>query len=185
MKNRIECANRNCRWTGTEEQLKKVRDTEFDSLEIYDNVCPRCEHKSYYNLVDCVQCDRVDHINELIKIIATHGRKFFSHGEVIANMEKDENGKIWFVDEYTRRRIYVAYRGDWAGFNNGGTMRALVQAFYQYIKTGKPVSIKALAEPDFYRDGGNMWGYDLDEAKKMRELAAKLPCVSVPEGVEL
>lgn len=183
MKNRIECTNRNCRWTGTESEMKKVQDPEFSFVST--RVCPECGCDSFYKLEDCKQCHRVDQINELIKLIANHGRKFFSNGETIANMEKDKNGKIWFVDHYTRRRIYVAYKHEWAGFTSGGTMRALVQAFYKYIKDGTPVSIKALAEPSFYRDGGNVWGYELSEAKKMRELAAKLPCVTVPEGVEL
>lgn len=183
MKNRIECTNRNCRWTGLISDMKQVQDPEFSFAST--NVCPKCECDSYYELEDCVQCDRVDHINQLINLIATHGRKLFNHEGTISNMEKDKNGKIWFVDYYTRRRIYVAYKYEWAGFTSGGTMRSLVQAFYKYIKDGTPVSIKALAEPSFYRDGRNVWGYELDEAKKMRELAAKLPCVAVPEGVEL
>lgn len=184
MKNRIECSNRNCRWTGLISDMKRVQDPEFSFAST--RVCPMCECDSYYELEDCVQCDRVDHINQLINLIATHGRNFFSHKGTIANMEKDKNGKIWFVDYYTRRRIYVAYQGKWSGFTSGGTLKALVQHyFYEYIKTGKKINIQVLAEPDFYNDGGNVWGYELGEAKKMRQLAAKLPCVAVPEGVEL
>ena len=177
MKDLIECSKKACRWTGKESELKKVRNSEYKGLEVYDNVCPSCHGKTYYLLDSFVKCERVDQINELIKIIASYGRKFFSYEGDISHMAKDADGKVYFFDYYTRKRIYVAYKGEWKGFTSGGTLRNLVEIFYQYIKTGEPISVKWLAMSGYRTDGSNVWGYEPSEADKMREEALKLPCI--------
>jgi len=174
MSKRLECTNRDCRWTGLLNEMKDVQDPEFTFS--YTKVCPRCKCDSYYKLDDCIPCERIEHINQLIKVIASYGRKFFDHKGTIANMEKDAKGKIWFVDEFTRRRIYVAYKGRWKGFNHGGTLRNLVEEFYSYIKTGQQIDIRLIGLKGFRTDGSNIWGYPPKEAVKMRQEALKLPC---------
>lgn len=98
--------------------------------------------------------DRIETINKLIKFISERGRRFFYSNRTI-NMEnvdslafmKLKNGRIYFVDDYTRKEIYVInnYR-DWNGFSHGGTLRALILDFAEYIRTGK------------YSNGNNGYG---------------------------
>ncbi|MDY0395395.1 hypothetical protein ACFSMW_13370 [Virgibacillus halophilus] len=98
--------------------------------------------------------ERLDKINKLIKFISGRGRRFFySNGTVnMDNVEsiafmKLKNGRIYFVDDYTQREIAVInnYR-DWNGFSHGGTLRALILDFAEFIRSGK------------YTNGNNGYG---------------------------
>ncbi|KNE22462.1 hypothetical protein [Virgibacillus pantothenticus] len=98
--------------------------------------------------------ERLETINKLIRFISEHGRRFF-YSKSTANLEnvnsvafmKLKNGRIYFVDSYTRREIAVInnYR-DWKGFSSGGTLRALILDFAEFIRTGK------------YTNGNNGYG---------------------------
>lgn len=171
---RLECINRGCRWFGlsSELNLKEIK-------------CPVCNSSSFFVIEPAIKCSRVDHINDLIKVIASHGRCFFKRKGVVAYMEKDRNGKVWLVDEYTKNRIYVAYEGHWFGFSHGGTMKALVERFYAYIKTGKPISVEQLAFEGYRTDGTNIWGYPAESVKPMRRAALTLPCIYEPEEAQI
>lgn len=81
--------------------------------------------------------ERLEVINNLIKFISERGRRFFYTNNNLAFM-KLKNGRIYFVDDYTQKEIPVInnYR-DWKGFSHGGTIRALVLDFAEYIRTGK------------------------------------------------
>lgn len=97
---------------------------------------------------------RIETINKLITFISERGRRFFYSNRTI-NMENIDstafmelkNGRIYFIDDYTRREIAVInnYR-DWKGFSHGGTLRALILDFAEYIRTGK------------YSNGNNGYG---------------------------
>lgn len=86
--------------------------------------------------------ERIETINKLIKFISERGRRFFYTNRTI-NMDnvdsiafmKLKNGRIYFVDDYTRREIAVInnYR-DWKGFSHGGTLRALILDFAEFIR---------------------------------------------------
>ena len=88
--------------------------------------------------------ERLEAINSVIKFISERGRRFFwtkrtinSDHENTAFM-KLKNGRIYFVDNYTQQEIPVLDNGrDWNGFSHGGTLRALVLDFAQFIRTGK------------------------------------------------
>lgn len=43
---------------------------------------------------------RAEHANDLIKTIASHGRKFFLHANSgrLAKFEVDNRGRVWFID---------------------------------------------------------------------------------------
>ena len=89
--------------------------------------------------------ERLESVNKLIKFISERGRRFFytkgtinaEHLNSVAFM-KLKNGRIYYVDNYTQREIPVInnYR-EWKGFSHGGTLRALVLDFAEYIRTGK------------------------------------------------
>lgn len=80
---------------------------------------------------------RLETVNKLIEFISERGRRFFNTNNNLAHM-KLKNGRIYFVDDYTQREIAVInnYR-DWKGFSHGGTLRALILDFAEFIRTGK------------------------------------------------
>jgi len=104
--------------------------------------------------------ERLIAANELLCVIASHGRKFFHHEGRIAYFEVDQRGRVWFTDEYTGKKIYVAYGGRWRGFSHGGTMRDLVDAMRIFIVRGTKVGHFG-PWPAWY-SGGDPWGYGED-----------------------
>ncbi|UAL46822.1 hypothetical protein K7887_18445 [Sutcliffiella horikoshii] len=90
--------------------------------------------------------ERLEAINKLIQFISERGRRFFETRGNLAFM-KMKNGRIYFVDDYTQREIPVikSYY-DWKGFSHGGTLRALVLDFAEYVRTGN------------YTNGNNGYG---------------------------
>jgi hypothetical protein len=171
MNERQECVKKACKWTGTMNECAKK---EIDSWSS-EHVCLKCGGNDFYFLPEPIKNDRVEHANELIRLIASCGREFFRNGETVAHMEIDKRGKVWFVDEFTRCRIYTHYRGDWRGFNNGGTMRNLVVALRNYITKSEKLNPRVIAPKRFYEDGSNIWGYEPSEAEALRQSAWKLP----------
>lgn len=171
MNERQECCRKACRWTGSLQECKQVQ---VDSIQS-DYVCPKCGGSEFYRLPEPIEHDRVNHANELIQLIANHGRKFFRQGKTIAHMEIDKQGKVWFVDDFSRCRVYTHYRGDWRGFSHGGTMRSLIINLRKYITKGQTLNPLILAPNCFHKDGSNIWGYEPSEAEKLRQAAWKLP----------
>ncbi len=177
MSQRIECSRRHCRWTGT---LPTAATRNDGWMTTY--VCPRCNCDSFCDLPEPVITERVEHANALIKVIASHGRKFFEHQGEIATMELDKNGKVWFVDECTKCRIYTHYSGRWRGFNHGGTLRDLVCAMRDYITKGKQLPIAWIAPIRFNPENGDIWGYGQEAAASLREAVARLPIIKTKEA---
>jgi hypothetical protein len=108
---------------------------------------------------------RCEQANEVIRAIASCGRKFFSHDKGLARFEVDERGRVWFCDDWSGKRVYthVAWLG--RGFTHGGTLNALVRGMARYIVHGKPM------RPEWF--DGEHWGYGEDIAK-VREAARAL-----------
>ncbi|WP_025784411.1 hypothetical protein [Sporosarcina sp. D27] len=88
---------------------------------------------------------RVEIVNSLISFISNHGRRFFYTNSNLREENIDsvaymklKNGRIYFVDNYTQDEIAVinGSRG-WNSFSDGGTLRALVLDFADFIRTGK------------------------------------------------
>ena len=126
---------------------------------------------------------RAEHVNQAIRIIADHGRRFF-YCQVVnryASMEVDARGKVWFIDDYSGKRIFThetVRGGRWRGFSHGGTLRAVVEAFRDYIRTGEPMHPGYLG-PERFNDS-NIWGYDKAGMKAVREQAGALPVFRQP-----
>lgn len=172
MSQRIECSNRNCRWTGTFAIASTKRD---GILNTY--ICPKCGCAEFYDIPDPVKNERAEHANALIKIIASHGRKFFEHDGYVASLEVDKNGRVWFIDEVSKRRIYTHKRDRWAGFSHGGTLQDLVRAMRDYITKGKKIPLNWLATIRINPANGDIWGYGEDARTAMRLEAATLPII--------
>lgn len=121
---------------------------------------------------------RAEHVNQVIRIIADHGRRFFYSQAVnrYASMEVDQRGKVWFVDDYSGKRVFThetVWGGRWRGFSHGGTLRRLVEEFRDYIRTGVPMNPLWLGQERF--DDSNIWGYDEEGIRSVREQAGALP----------
>jgi hypothetical protein len=127
---------------------------------------------------------RLAHANALIEIIAGHGRRFFysrTHDRV-ASMTLDDGGRVYYVDDYSGRRVYTSKPGSWdgMGFSHGGTLKDLVERLRDYISKGRllPRWVIGISRPN----GSNTWGYDNESMAKVRELAYALPIMeSDPE----
>ena len=115
--------------------------------------------------------ERLTAVNKLIKVIAGCGRKFLQHDGFIASMELSEHGRVFFVDHYSKKRIYTHRRYvQWNGFTSGGTMKDLVEAFKDFIIRGSQLRA-AYFQPDMGNGFSNPWGYgeDILEVKKAAE----------------
>ena len=126
---------------------------------------------------------RAEQVNQVIQIIADHGRRFFysQAGDRYASMEVDARGKVWFIDDYTGKRIFThktVWGGRWRGLSHGGTLRAVVEAFRDYIRTGEPIHPGYLG-PERFNDS-NIWGYDEEGMRAVREQAGALPVFRQP-----
>ncbi|UZE14749.1 hypothetical protein [Pseudomonas sp. B21-053] len=126
---------------------------------------------------------RVEQVNQVIRIIADHGRRFFysQAANRYASMEVDHRGKIWFIDNYSGKRIFThetVWGGKWRGFTHGGTLRDLVKELRDYIRTGEPLHPGYLGPERF--DDSNIWGYDEAAMKAVREQAGALPVFRQP-----
>jgi hypothetical protein len=120
---------------------------------------------------------RADQVNQAIRIIADHGRRFFYSQTVnrYASMEVDNRGKVWFIDDYTGKRIFThdtVWGGRWRGFSHGGTLKDLVKEFRNYICTGEQLHPGYLG-PERFNDS-NIWGYDEEGMRAVREQAGSL-----------
>lgn len=113
---------------------------------------------------------RVGHANDLIKIIASHGRRFFwsNHHQRTASIQIDANLRVWWIDDYTGAAVFTHHEsGDWKGFSHGGTLKSLVCAMRRYIVTGEKM----------HRDyiSPRHWGDAPEAAAAVRAAAFALP----------
>lgn len=122
---------------------------------------------------------RIEAVNEMLRAIADCGRRFFyceTHDRY-ASMEVDQRGKVWYVDDYTGKRIYTHYKYDWRGFSHGGTMRGLIIAFREYITRGQFIHPKAFGPWPDHICVGDPWGYG-EDMHLVRNIANRLGLIS-------
>lgn len=122
--------------------------------------------------------ERLANANELIKLIAELGRKFFNYNNYVEKNGtishfKLKNNRIYFVDGYTKKEMYAYdnnHRLFKRYFSEGGTLEALVLDLSEYIRTGKPANSK-------HGYGGVYcphWGYPDKDMDKIREKAVAI-----------
>jgi len=133
---------------------------------------------------------RLDQANELIQVIASHGRRFFysTQKQRYARVELDPRGRVWWVDDYSGQRIYThqtPFGNKWRGFSHGGTLRSLAEAIRDYVVHGTPIPPWRIAPQQSY---GDLWGYGEQGAKDVRAAAFALPIIAKlvdPPAVEM
>lgn len=123
---------------------------------------------------------RLDHANQLIRIIAAHGRRFFfdTRTERVAHLELNNTGRVFLIDEYTGKRIYTHFENrHWNGFNHGGTLRSLVIMMRNYICKGERIDAYYLGPENSSLRKGNIWGYPEEAIEAVRNEAGLLPII--------
>lgn len=141
---------------------------------------------------------RLQHANDLIRVIASHGRQFFFHAGVNVYDPKTKtttwesaeryarlelhNGRVYFVDDYTQKAVYTHKTGitnRWRGFSHGGTLRALVEDMRDYVIHGTKIQRWKIVIQSMNHDDltGNIWGYGLEAGNDVRKAAYVLPII--------
>jgi len=124
---------------------------------------------------------RLQNANELIKTIAGCGRKFFKYANGISHFELDQRWRIWFVNAWNGKRIYLHYR--YWRCPEGGTLRDLINALKRYIQHGEKIPRHHLGPfPEWYSDG-DPWGYGHD-MEQVRNKALELGIIAIPEATK-
>jgi hypothetical protein len=114
--------------------------------------------------------DRIKIANELIEVIAAHGRRFFHCDGRVSRLELDHRGRIWFVDSWEGARVYTHSTGRWRKFHNGGTLRRLIEALRDFVMGRDRFPLVHLGPWPGYICDGDPWGYG-DEMTAVREKA--------------
>lgn len=127
---------------------------------------------------------RVEVANQAIGIISSHGRKFFSlaaEGRTVAEnrisrFELRDNGRLWFIDKYSQKPIYVMWRrGHWRSFSEGGTLRDLVCAMADWIVGRKDTfPLNHFGPWSEWVCQGDLWGYGVEMETVRSEIKALL-----------
>jgi len=106
---------------------------------------------------------RVDKVNELLKTIGSCGRKFFHHDGRFSYFTLGKKGRIWFVDKWTMKKVYmhIHHTDSWCNITEGGTLKYLLIALKDYIMIGKPVGNNHFYFPSWICDG-DPWMYGED-----------------------
>lgn len=117
---------------------------------------------------------RCVYANQLIKAIASHGRRFFyspAHNRV-ARLVYDKT--VYLIDAKSGARVVLRNNGEWAGFSHGGGMRDLVRMMRDYVMKGTRIGKHFIGlERTFGK--GNIWGYDETSMFLCRMAADPLP----------
>lgn len=111
--------------------------------------------------------------NEFIEAIGRCGRRFFFHkteyGQRFAVIEAGKGGRLWWVDDYSKKRIYMHTHdcARWQGFTHGGTLKSIAKALRDFVTKGERLSADYFTDEAFEKTGvfKHPWGYGADLAK--------------------
>lgn len=131
--------------------------------------------------------ERLNHANQLIQIIAAHGRRFFFSETTgrTAEMLIDKRGRVWFLDEYSGKLIFThktTWTNKWRGFTHGGTLRCFVEMIRDYIVKGEQIHPFYLGPERRNLTDGNIWGYAEEAMNAVRTEASKLQIIKPAEA---
>lgn len=127
------------------------------------------------------KAQRLEAANNMLKAIASCGRKFFAYQDRVSQFEVDARGRVWLIDKYTQKRIYTHYRYQWRGFSEGGTLRALIERLRDFITQGKPLPALIFGPWPEWICGGDLWAYG-EAMETVRRAAKEYQVVAEPES---
>lgn len=114
---------------------------------------------------------RIQIVNEIIKEIASRGRKFFSGKNGISEIFL-KNGRLFMKNEHTGSEMYLSTKFGYQpkGWTHGGTLWGLTKDFKDFIQTG---------EKSNHNNGyGGLynphWGYPAEDMTAIIEKAKSL-----------
>ena len=116
---------------------------------------------------------RIDIVNQIIELISTKGRRFFYNTKTnFTSKVFEKNKKIYFIDDYNLEEIplHLESGGKWNKFSHGGTLKALLLDFNDFITTGEKSNHN-------HGYGGlycTHWGYPETDMLEIQELAKSL-----------
>lgn len=124
--------------------------------------------------------ERLTAANELLEVISSCGRNFFRYQDRVARIEEDCHKRLWFVDDFSEKRIFLHCSwSQWQGFSHGGTLKDLIRLLKDFVVHEKLLSPWVFGPwPDWYC-GGDLWGYGEDNMEKIRKFA-KEKGITVP-----
>lgn len=115
--------------------------------------------------------DRIKIVNEIIKEIASRGRKFFLGKEGVSKVFL-KNNRLYMKNEHTGAEMHLSTKFGYPpkGWTHGGTLWGLTKDFKDFIQTG---------EKSNHNNGyGGLysphWGYPEDDMKVIQEKAKSL-----------
>ena len=111
-------------------------------------------------------------------MIAGCGHKFFTHKGFTSSLELSEHGRVFFIDYYTKKRIYTHDRkyDNWPGFTSGDTLRRLIERLRDFITKGETMN-QGYFQPKMDNGFENPWGYGKD-ILKVKKAAIELGIAS-------
>lgn len=124
---------------------------------------------------------RLKNANEFIEVIAGCGRNFFSHEGFVSTLELSPAGRVFFIDYYTKKRIYThRLYCRWNGFTSGGTMKRLIESLRDFVTKGHTLTASYF-QPVMGNGLSNPWGYK-DDILKVRDAAIRLGIALPTQG---
>lgn len=130
--------------------------------------------------------DRACRVNDLLRVIASCGRRFFSEASEyhkdekmvgrVSCIEVDDKLGIFLVSSWRGRRISLRgpyYQWRDRGFHQGGTLQSLVQALVGFIRTGKPIGGFFGPFPSYMCEG-DPWAYGKKNMEHIEREAQRL-----------
>lgn len=103
---------------------------------------------------------RVEIANRFLRIISSHGRRFFYFEGRVSHFELDKRDRVWFIDKYRGSRLWTHQHRWGYRFTEGGTLLTLCRVLRDYIMARGPLptSIYYLGPwPSWVND--DPWGY--------------------------
>lgn len=116
---------------------------------------------------------RLENANELLEAIASCGRHFFRHDGRVSRFTFGPQGRVYLIDKYTRRRVYMHRHAPTRWFTEGGTLWSLCRALLAYIWTGKRIPARAFGPWPEWLCHGDLWAYG-EDMEIVRRAAARL-----------
>lgn len=109
---------------------------------------------------ECIK--RTELANSLIHTISSCGRYFFSHKGSISHF-KWKNGRLYFVDKYSKKELYMHYHQKWnQGFTDGGTLYNLIRKLGVFIMKGIQLNPAIFGPWPEWVCEGDLWAYGSD-----------------------
>lgn len=125
---------------------------------------------------------RMKQANELIRMIANRGRRFFDY-TTVKRMDNEallgsvshfiiKNNRVYFKDGYTQKEMFTYNHLYMKEFTPGGTLEALVLDLSEFIRTGQPTNGNNGYNGIFCHHEN--WGYSIEEMEEIRAYAKEI-----------